>query len=94
MFTPAFHGEGVVRLDDVTQDPRYGTSLPFYGIPAGLLSVRSYLAVPVKTAPGEVLGGLFFGHSQAGMFTEQHERLAMGIAAWASLALRKFAAVR
>ena len=34
-----------------------------------------------------MLGGLFFGHSEAGVFTEQHERLAVGVAAWASVAL-------
>jgi signal transduction histidine kinase/CheY-like chemotaxis protein len=49
--------------------------------------VRSYLAVPVKGVDGAVLGGLFFGHSRVGMFTEQHERLAVGTAAWASVAL-------
>jgi hypothetical protein len=27
--------------------------------------------------------GLFFGHSQVGVFTEQHERLAVGVATWA-----------
>jgi GAF domain-containing protein len=53
----------------------------------GHLPVRSYLAVPVKTPTGDVLGGLFFSHSQAGVFTEQHEQLTSGIAAWASLAL-------
>ena len=56
-------------------------------MPPGHLPVRSYLAVPVKGVAGEVLGGLFFGHSQAGVFTEQHERLAVGMAAWASVAL-------
>jgi CheY-like chemotaxis protein len=30
---------------------------------------------------------LFFSHSQVGIFTEQHERLAVGVAAWASVAL-------
>jgi len=87
VFAPTFHGDGVVRLDDVTQDPRYGKNPPFHGMPEGHLPVRSYLAVPVKAASGEVLGGLFFGHSRVGVFTEQHERLATGIAAWASLAL-------
>ena len=53
----------------------------------GHLPVRSYLAVPVKGVAGDVLGGLFFGHSQVGVFTEQHERLALGVAAWASVAL-------
>ena len=87
VFAPTFHGDGVVRLDDVTQDPRYGKNPPYHGMPEGHLPVRSYLAVPVKAASGEVLGGLFFGHSRVGVFTEQHERLATGIAAWASLAL-------
>ena len=76
-----------MRLDDVTQDPRYGKNAPFHGMPPGHLPVRSYLAVPVKGLGGDVLGGLFFGHSRPGMFTEQHERLAVGIAAWASVAL-------
>ena len=31
--------------------------------------------------------GLFFGHSEVGHFTEHHERLAVGIASWASVAL-------
>lgn len=87
LFAPTFHGTGVVRLNDVTQDPRYGQNPPHHGMPKGHLPVRSYLAVPVKAASGEVLGGLFFGHSQPGVFTEQHEQLATGVAAWAAVAL-------
>jgi PAS domain S-box-containing protein len=87
VFAPTFRGDGAVRLDDVTQDPRFGRNAPYHGMPPGHLPVRGYLAVPVKTASGEVLGGLFFGHSRPGAFTEQHERLAVGVAAWASLAL-------
>ena len=87
MFGPTFRGEATVRLDDVTQDPRYGKNAPHFGMPAGHLPVRSYLAVPVKGVAGDVLGGLFFGHSQVGMFTDQHQRLAEGIAAWASVSL-------
>jgi signal transduction histidine kinase/CheY-like chemotaxis protein len=56
-------------------------------MPPGHLPVRSYLAVPVKGVQGDVVGGLFFGHSHVGVFTEQHERLALGVAAWASVAL-------
>ena len=63
VFAPTFHGEGAVRLDDVTADPRFGKNPPYHGMPPGHLPVRSYLAVPVKAAHGEVLGGLFFGHS-------------------------------
>jgi PAS domain S-box-containing protein len=87
VFAPTFHGTGPVRLDDVTQDPRYGQNPPFRGMPQGHLPVRSYLAVPVKGMQGEVIGGLFFGHSRPGVFTGQHERLAVGVAAWASVAL-------
>jgi PAS domain S-box-containing protein len=87
VFAPTFHGEGVVRMADVTRDPRYGKNPPYHGMPAGHLPVRSYLAVPVHGASGDVLGGLFFGHSQVGRFTEQHEQLATGVAAWASVAL-------
>ena len=50
VFAPTFHGEGVVRLADVTQDPRYGKNPPYHGMPKGHLPVRSYLAVPVKGA--------------------------------------------
>ena len=38
-------------------------------------------------ASGDVLGGLFFGHPRAGVFTEAHERLALGVATWARVAL-------
>ncbi|HET7221016.1 MAG TPA: ATP-binding protein, partial [Vicinamibacterales bacterium] len=87
LFAPTFRGEHTVRLDDVTTDPRYGKSAPYHGMPPGHLPVRSYLAVPVKSLSGDVLGGLFFGHSQPGIFTHEHQRLAEGIASWGSLAL-------
>jgi PAS domain S-box-containing protein len=87
LFGPTFRGEGPIRIDDVTRDPRYGQNEPYYGMPPGHLPVRSYLAVPVKGLDGGVIGGLFFGHSQPEQFTEQHERLAIGTASWASVAL-------
>jgi len=88
VFGPTFRGEGAVRLPDVTEDPRYGKNAPYFGMPEGHLPVRSYLAVPVKAASGQVLGGLFFGHSQVGVFTEQHEKIAVGVASWAAVALQ------
>jgi PAS domain S-box-containing protein len=87
IFGPTFRGERIVRLDDVTKDPDYGRNPPYFGMPDGHLPVRSYLAVPVKGPEHEVLGGLFFGHSTPGVFTEQHARLAEGIAAHAAIAL-------
>ena len=86
-FAPTFHDEHAVRLDDLTADPRYAHSAPYFGMPPGHAPVRSYLAVPVTGVAGKVLGGLFFGHCDVGVFTEQHERLAIGLASWASVAL-------
>lgn len=87
IFGPTFAGKAVVRLDDVKKDPRYGTMAPHHGMPKGHLPVTSYLALPVISRSGEVLGGLFFGHSQAGRFTEHHERLTRSLAATAALAI-------
>jgi signal transduction histidine kinase len=87
IFDPTFAGRGVVRLGDVTTDPRFGQNPPHYGMPAGHLPVRSYLAVPVVSRTGKVHGGLFFGHKDAGVFTARHERLTVGMAAWAALAM-------
>jgi PAS domain S-box-containing protein len=87
VFAPTFNGEGVVRSEDITKDPRYGKNPPHYGKPKGHLPVRSYLAAPVVSRSGEVLGGLFFGHSVPGKFTERHEDLITGIAAQGALAM-------
>jgi PAS domain S-box-containing protein len=86
LFGATFRGEGVVRIDDITKDPRHGQSAP-YGMPPDHVTVRSYLAVPVTSPSGEVLGGLFFGHKHPGVFQATHEQLAAGIASWAALAL-------
>ena len=82
-----FSGQGVVRCDDVTRDSRYGKDSPRTGMPSGYLPVRSYLASPVISRSGEVLGGLFFGHSAPGKFTETHEMVIAGIAAQAAIAM-------
>ncbi len=87
LFNPTFRGEAVVRSGDITQDPRYGKMAPHYGMPKGHPPVRSYLAVPVLSRSGEVLGGLFFGHPDAGVFTERAERLVVGIASQAAVAI-------
>jgi diguanylate cyclase (GGDEF)-like protein/PAS domain S-box-containing protein len=87
LFGPTFCGEGVIRIADVKKDPRYGKNPPYYGMPPGHLPVTSYLAVPVISRSGEVLGGLFFGHPEAGVFTERHERIVVGLAAQAAIAI-------
>lgn len=87
VFGPTFRGEGIVRSDDITKDPRYGKNAPYYGKPQGHLPVVSYLAVPVTSKNGEVIGGLFFGHSKPAKFKQEHEQLVAGVAAQAAVAL-------
>lgn len=87
LFGPTFRGEGVVRIDDVTKDPRYGQTGPHYGMPSGHLAVCSYLAVSVISRGGEVLGGLFFGHPQPSRFTQEHEHALVGVARYAAIAI-------
>ena len=87
LFGPTFRGEGVVRIDNVKLDPRYGKNSPYYGMPDGHLPVTSYLAVPVTSRSGEVLGGLFFGHPEPGMFTDRDETIVSGLASQAAVAM-------
>ena len=97
VFGPTFRNEGVVRSDDILMDARYGLMEPHRGMPPGHLPVRSYLAVSVVSRSGEVLGGLLFGHPEPGRFTERHERLLVGLAAQAAVAIdnaRLFQAVQ
>lgn len=87
VFAPTFTGEGIVRSDDITKDPRYGRNVPRRGMPEGHLPVRSYLAVPVVSRSGEVIGGLFFGHEKTGVFSDRSERVLTGLAAEAAVAI-------
>lgn len=87
IFQPIFRGTGVLRLDDVTRDSRYGKNAPYHGMPEGHLPVRSFLAVPVVSRSGEVVGGLFFGHPEAGRFRPEHERMVSGIAVQAAIGI-------
>jgi signal transduction histidine kinase/CheY-like chemotaxis protein len=87
IFEPTFRGDGVLRTADITKDPHYGKMAPHHGQPMGHLPVRSYLAVSVISRSGEVIGGLFFGHPQVGVFTDRAERIVVGMATQASLAI-------
>ncbi len=87
LFSPTLHTEVAVRLDDITMDARMAPSLLVGDVGETEPVIRSYMAVPVVAASGRVLGGLFFGHPNSGVFTERHQRLAEGIAGWAGVAL-------
>jgi PAS domain S-box-containing protein len=84
VFRPTFRGEGIVRSDDITADPRYGKNAPYNGMPPGHVPVRSYLAAPVVSRRGEIMGGLFLGHPEPARFAADHEILVIGLAAQAA----------
>jgi signal transduction histidine kinase len=56
-------------------------------MPEGHLPVRSYLAAPVVARSGQVTGALIFGHPEPGVFGELAERLVVGVAAQAAVAI-------
>jgi hypothetical protein len=87
LLAPTFAGEGVIRCDDVHAHPRYGWSPQHRGVPRGHPPVRSYLAVPVASREGRLLGALLLGHGEPGVFTARSERLAEAIAAQAAAAI-------
>jgi PAS domain S-box-containing protein len=87
VFDATFRGKGPVRSADITKEEFYGQMAPHHGMPKGHLPVRSYLAAPVISRSGEVIGGLFFGHSDVGVFTEQAQWLVVGIASHAAIAI-------
>ncbi|MGZ3694947.1 MAG: CHASE domain-containing protein [Bdellovibrionota bacterium] len=87
VFSPTFEGKAPVRSNDISLDSRYGKSAPYFGMPPGHLPVKSYLAVPVISRSGEVLGGLFFGHPQPAVFTERDEKSVLSLAAQAAVAV-------
>jgi hypothetical protein len=87
LLAPTFGGERVIRCDDVHAHPRYGWSPPHRGVPPEHPPVRSYLAVPVTTREGRLLGALLMGHGEPGVFTPHSERLAEAIASQAAAAI-------
>lgn len=87
VFSPTFSDAGIFRSGDITQDPRYKKNAPYFGMLEGGAPVCSYLAVPVVSRNGEVIGGLFFGHASCGVFTENSERSLTGLAGEAAVAI-------
>ncbi|MCM2256819.1 MAG: ATP-binding protein [Vicinamibacteria bacterium] len=77
----------VSRSDDLEHDSRYGQNLPFKRMPTGTAPARSYLAAPVRSRTGELLGGLFFGHPEARHFRPRDERMLAGLAVHTAIAV-------
>jgi PAS domain S-box-containing protein len=84
---PVVRGEGLVRIDDVQAGAADGGSLPDSGMPGELSPVRSFLAAPVKSGSGEILGGLFFAHAESAVFTQEMVEVIEALAAQAAIAI-------
>lgn len=89
---PRFDRAGPVRSDDITADPRHVDITPHDLAPLSHLPVRSYLATPVITRQGEVMGGLFLGHPERARFTARAETLLVGLAAQAAVRIESLRA--
>ncbi|HSI68697.1 MAG TPA: GAF domain-containing sensor histidine kinase, partial [Gillisia sp.] len=87
MFLPTFVDKKVVRLDDIHNHSAYGKNAPHAGLPTGHFTVTSYMAIPVISKTGEVIGGLLYGHPEKAKFNEEHEQLVVNIAAQAAVSL-------
>ena len=81
-----FGVDGMIRSDDVIRDPRYRAPTPHTGV-AEQSSVRSYLAVPIVSRSGQVMGGMFLGHTEPGMFGERAAQVVQGVASQAAVAI-------
>jgi PAS domain S-box-containing protein len=87
----AFRGERVVRIADSAQgpptDPNNPPSWPSSNANKATPETRSLLAVPVVSRSGRVLGVMILGHPDPSVFAANDERLSMGIAAQAAVAI-------
>ncbi|WP_432485012.1 SpoIIE family protein phosphatase [Kineococcus esterisolvens] len=86
LFAPTFTGAAPVRIDDLAADPRYGRGSTG-GVPRNHRPVRSYLAVPVTSTGGRVIGALLFGHAEPGRFDDEAEAAATSAALGAGIAI-------
>jgi signal transduction histidine kinase len=87
LFGLTFNGRDVIRIDDVTADPRYGKNPPHHGMPGGHFPVRSFLSVPLRSRTGHTSGALLLGHEWPAMFDDRTQRLAVGLATHAATAM-------
>jgi PAS domain S-box-containing protein len=87
IFAPTLREGQKLRIDDLRLDSAYLNKIPLYDMPDGYHPTHSFLAYPVVSQGSEIVGGLFLGHPDSGMFTERHERIIEGLAAQAAVAI-------
>lgn len=84
LLASAIAQQRIVRVDDPHLDVRYSSR---FGMTPGVQPLASYLAIPVVSHDGSIVGGLLYGHLEIGRFTASHERMLLGIAAQAAIAI-------
>jgi PAS domain S-box-containing protein len=87
LFESTFQGGKSIRSSDITNDLEYRQFTDGLSDGDQELSIRSYLAVAVVSRSGDTIGGLFFGHPDANVFTARDERIIAGVAAQAAVAI-------
>jgi len=80
-----FVSKDILRADHISVDA--AAPLPPPASASGRPPYASYLAVPMVSQGGTVIGLLFFGHAKPGMFNAEHENLVAAIAGQAAIAL-------
>ncbi|HXE66309.1 MAG TPA: MEDS domain-containing protein [Rhodanobacteraceae bacterium] len=78
LFQPIFEGERIVHRGDLWQDSEHAGKPPL---------MRSFLAVPVPSHTGAVLGALFLGYPEPGALDTRDELILAGIATQATFAI-------
>jgi signal transduction histidine kinase len=85
-FDETLRAKRVVRHQDVLALPPVAEARP-RGAAVDMAPVRSYLASPVVSPAGGLLGGLFLGHTAPARFGVDSERLVSAVASLAAVAL-------
>ena len=76
-----------LRIDDVAVWAQSEEAARSYGILADGRLVRSWLAAPVRSRDGTILGVVYLGHHRAHAFEARHERLVEGLCSQLGAAL-------
>jgi signal transduction histidine kinase/CheY-like chemotaxis protein len=84
--TEEFGVDRIIRTDDVMRDPRYSGRMS-HADAGSQPSVRSYLAVPIVSRSGQIMGGTFLGHIEPAMFGERAAQVVQGVASQAAVAI-------
>lgn len=83
----AMFGGGLVRCADILPDAHFGAGTVFAPLTQKERPIRSYMAVPVHSARGALLGGLCYGHPEAHVFVQSMEPLMEALAAQSAVAI-------